>query len=66
MPHPIENPLSRRDMARLANVSTVTLKTWEVAGLIPTARRVTGKLVEYRPADALVVLALAEARGHGA
>lgn len=62
----IDHPVSRSELARLAHVTTVTLKNWEAEGLIPAARRVSGKLAVYRSADALVVLALAEVRGHGA
>jgi DNA-binding transcriptional MerR regulator len=57
-------PVSRTELARLANVTTECLRKWAVAGIVPSGVRVSGKRTEFTPADALVVLAVAKARGH--
>lgn len=60
----VDQPVCRRELAALANVSTEILRQWETRGLIPVGRRVSGRCTEFEPADALVVLAVAKARGH--
>jgi DNA-binding transcriptional MerR regulator len=60
----IDQPISATELARIAGVSTQCIRDWRRAGLIPEPSRVSHQRVEFRPADALVVLAVAKARGH--
>lgn len=58
----IKEPVTRVALARLAGVTAQTLKNWERAGFIPPARRISERHFDFEPAEAMAVVAFAEAR----